>query len=450
MNYQQALDYLYSFMDQASGSVRPPPELNLLRTAALLDGLGNPQHTFASVVIAGTKGKGSTAALTEAIARSSGLRVGLWTSPHLHSYRERIQINRQMISQEALAAAVASVKPLVEELAQGPTGAPTTFAIGFAIALRYFAEQAVDLAVLEVGLGGRYDSANVVTPILSIITSISYDHMDILGDTLAKIAYDKAGILKAGIPAITIAQQPEAIEAIIGVAQETGTPLYIVDQHTTPQPNDLLHPQPAAAPVYIDPYSSYTGPHATQLQGTFQQQNARLAVGAALLLRNAGLPINDTAIERGLQTADWVGRMELVAGEPPVVIDGAHNGDSAHVLIESIRTLFPERQIVLVFGASRNKDMARMLQELLPVVRLWVLTRSTHPRALTGLDELREQIQGLADENRPTTVICEPEPADAIAQARNLAGPNHVICVTGSLFVVAAAREALGLPHEKD
>src|SRR5690242_8560639 len=191
MNYQQALDYLYSFLDSERKLPRTPLEFNLPRTAALLAALGAPQHAFRSVVIAGTKGKGSTAVLLEAIARAAGLRTGLWTSPHLHSYRERIQVDRAMISQAELIRAVEEIQPAVAAFDQGRYGAPTVFELGFAIALRYFAARHVGLAILEVGLGGRYDSANVVVPLLSVITSISYDHMHILGDTLTQIAYEK-------------------------------------------------------------------------------------------------------------------------------------------------------------------------------------------------------------------------------------------------------------------
>ncbi|HET9223008.1 MAG TPA: Mur ligase family protein, partial [Roseiflexaceae bacterium] len=230
MTYQESLDYLYSFLDTERKLPRRPAELNLPRTAALLAALGEPQRAFPSVVIAGTKGKGSTAVLIEAIARASGLRTGLWTSPHMHSYRERIQVDRRLITQAELIGAVEAIQPVVAAFEQGEHGAPTVFELGFAIALRFFAEQAVDLAVLEVGLGGRYDSANVVTPLLSVITSISYDHMHVLGDTLRQIAYEKAGIIKPGVPAITVAQQPEALAEIARVAAEVGGPLWVVGQ----------------------------------------------------------------------------------------------------------------------------------------------------------------------------------------------------------------------------
>jgi dihydrofolate synthase/folylpolyglutamate synthase len=473
LTYQDALDYLYSFLDTEKNLPRTPAEFNLPRTAALLQALGEPQHTFPSVVIAGTKGKGSTAALIEAIARAAGLRTGLWTSPHLHSYRERIQIDRQLITQAELIQAVEAIKPLIEAFDPQPFGKLSVFIIGFAIALRFFAERQVDLAVLEVGLGGRYDSANVVTPLLSVITSISYDHMHILGDTLRQIAYEKAGILKPGVPAITAAQQPEALAEIVRVAAEVDAPLCVADERLTtnderrtteasgeprtenrePVVSRINNTQYAIRntqyPIIFDPFERYRGPTVTTLQGVFQRENARLAVGAALLLRDAGLPIDDAAIAAGLAGAQWPGRLELAPGEPPIVLDGAHNGDSARKLIQSLGEAFPGRRLVLVLGTSQDKDIARILAELAPAASALVLTRSSHPRAWIDLEELAARAEPLLRDARAPLVIA-PEMPDALARARRLARPGDVICVTGSLFVVAAARETLGLAAEKD
>jgi dihydrofolate synthase / folylpolyglutamate synthase len=452
LTYQESLDYLYSFLDTERKLPRRPAELNLPRTAALLQALGDPQRAFASVVVAGTKGKGSTAVLIEAIARASGLRTGLWTSPHLHSYRERIQVDRRLITQAELIGAVEAIQPVVAAFDQGEYGAPTVFELGFAVALRFFAEQQVDLAVLEVGLGGRYDSANVVTPLLSVITSISYDHMQILGDTLRQIAFEKAGIIKPGVPAITVAQPPEALAEIARVAAEVGGPLWVVGERE----NEELRIEKSDVNISIlnSQFSildldRYHGPIETRLQGVFQRENARLAVGAALLLRDAGLPIDDAAIAAGLAQAQWPGRLELAPGEPPIVLDGAHNGDSARKLVVSLGEAFPGRRLVLVLGTSQDKDIERILAELAPAASALVLTRSSHPRAWVDLEELAARAEPLLRDARVPLVIV-PEVPDALAQARQLAGPGDLICVTGSLFVVAAAREALGLAAEKD
>jgi dihydrofolate synthase/folylpolyglutamate synthase len=450
MAYQDALDYLYSFLDTEQKLPHKSIAFNLPRTVALLAALDEPQRAFRSVLIAGTKGKGSTAAFLEAILRQSGLRVALWTSPHLHSYRERIQIDREMISQAALIRAVAAIQPVVAAFDQLRYGAPTVFELGFAIALRYFAEQAVDLAVLEIGLGGRYDCANVVTPLLAIISSISYDHMQLLGEHLAQIAYEKAGIIKPGVPTITIPQHPDALHEIARVAAQVGAPLWIAADRTAHAETRSILAGDVCDATLFDPFERYHGPSATALQGVFQRENARLATGAALLLRDGGLAITDAAIAAGLATARWPGRLEIVGDKPPIILDGAHNGDSARKLIQSLAETFPNRRLVLVLGTSHDKDIRRIVAELIPHAGALILTHSRHPRALIDLAELAATTAPLLRRDMHVPVVLTPDVPEALDQARALAGPDDVICVTGSLFVVAAAREALGLALEKD
>lgn len=459
--YQEALDYLYSFLDTEQKLPRAPAELNLPRTTALLSMCGEPQHAFPSIIIAGTKGKGSTAALIESIARAAGLRTGLWSSPHLHSYRERIQVNRTLISQQALTSAVAALAPLIATFDQQRYGAPTVFELGFLLALQHFATSAIDLAILEVGLGGRYDCANAITPILSVITSISYDHMHILGNHLGQIAYEKAGIMKPGLPTITIPQHPEAMESIRTVAAATAAHLWIVETTaptTSAEPTsgnttttDVPPSTAAATTIFsIDPLAHYHGPTTTALRGIFQRENARLAIGAALLLRNAGLPISDSAISSGLATAQWPGRLEIIDGKIPIVIDGAHNADSAHKLVRSLEEVYPSRRLILILGTSQDKDIQGILAALLPGTATLILTRSRHPRARTDLEELATIARALLTPRPCPTIIFAPEMPDALAQAQQHAAPDHLICITGSLFVAAAARETLGLAAEKD
>ncbi len=432
MNYQETLDYLYSYIDPSRSGPLPDPSMNLRRTEALLAAFGNPQRALRFVVVAGTKGKGSTCAMIESIARAAGLRTGLWTSPHLHSYRERIQVDRQLIPEADLIRLVESSREEIERVARGPFGPPSTFAIGTALALRYFAEQKVDLAVVEVGLGGRYDSANVLTPLVSVITSISYDHMEFLGQTLAAIAWEKAGILKPGVPAVTIRQRYEAQVVIKQVAQEVGAPLFIADAP------EVVQQIPGAESIK------------TALVGTFQRENRDLAIAAALQLRAAGVSIDFQAIRDGLARVAWPARFEIVPGidqAATVVIDGAHNGDSARRLLETLHEQFPRRRLVLVFGASRDKDLARILPEFSQGIGAWVLTRSGHPRAMEDLGLLRDRILA---EHIEAEVTIEPDPSQAILYAKDLAGTQGVVCVTGSLFVAAAAREALGLAEACD
>lgn len=432
MTYQQALDYLYSFMDFERKPAATPAEaaFNLTRMRALLSAVGDPQDGLRSVVVAGTKGKGSTCALIESIARAAGYRCGLWSSPHLNSYRERIQINRQLISVADLVDAVERLRPVVANFDAAAYGSLTTFELGFAIALRFFAEQGVELAVLEVGLGGRYDAANVITPLVSVISSISYDHMNVLGNTLAEIADNKAGIMKPGVPAVTVPQAPEAATVLRQVARTVGAPLWIATESALSDDYGVLPAQPY--PV---------APQTERLRGLFQRENARLALGAALLLREQGMQLPDSALAVGLANAEWPGRLELVAQQPWMVLDGAHNGDSAQKLVAALRAEFQFERLILVLGTSRDKDIPAIVAALVPPADQVILTNSHHPRAQTDLD----QIAALAQPYLRNPVIMTPDVTRALARARTLARPNDLICVTGSLFVVGAAREALGL-----
>ncbi len=429
--YQTALDYIYSFIDPTrQGSPDPAIAARALtRITALLEDAGNPHHHLRAVVVAGTKGKGSTCAMIEAMARAAGLKVGLWTSPHLSSYRERIQIDREPISQQTLMKLVNAVQPLVEEFDVATYGRPSTFDIGFVIAMRHFVAKQVDLAVVEVGLGGRYDAAATITPLVAVISSISYDHMAILGPTLRDIAYNKAGIIRAGQPAITVPQRAEAAQVIAAEAQAVGAPLWLAAE-TAVEPwigagLPLTYPAP---------------PQPTKLRGAFQRENARLAMGTALLLRGQGIAISDEAIRRGLAEAWWPGRFELIDGSPRILIDGAHNGDSAEKLWQAITQAIPHRRMILVLGTSRDKDIAAIAAALAPHAAQIIITRSSHPKAM-DLDRIAAEVEPWTT----APVQIAPVVANAVDVARTLAGPDDLICITGSLFVAGAAREALGL-----
>jgi dihydrofolate synthase/folylpolyglutamate synthase len=452
MNYQQTLDYIYGFLVPLRSPDRPPLSLSMPRAQALLAALNHPEQMFPSLIITGTKGKGSTAALVESMLRQAGYRTGLWTSPHLHTYRERIQVNRQLISRDELVELVTDLRPVFDQFDTTTWGRPNTFEIGFMLAVSYFARQSIDIAVLEVGLGGRYDVANVLTPLVSVITSISYDHMDVLGDTLAQIAWEKAGIIKPGVPVLTVPQAAEAMPVLRQVAVEQGAPLVVVAASQSPETALCL---PSWSPSHtdlqvFDPFTSYTGSQQTALQGAFQRDNARLAVGVALQLRAAGLTLPDDAIERGLATTHWPGRCEIVPSVPPIVLDGAHNGDSAQRLIAALQVLYPGRALVLVLGTSHDKDLDRMLAVLVPAARQIVLTASHHPRAFNDFAAFAQLVAVHQNLQHPAAITVAAEVADALAKARALAQPNDLISVTGSLFVVAAAREALGLANERD
>ncbi len=430
--YQAALDYLYSFINYEN---RMPPDrqharFNLDRLRWLLDELGQPHLRWPSVVVAGTKGKGSTCAMIEAILRAAGYRPGFFSSPHLHTWRERVQVDRELIDQTTVVALVERLRHIVARL-PAELGPPTTFELTTALAFAHFAASEVDLAVLEVGLGGRYDTVNVVTPLLSVITPISYDHTAVLGYTLAEIAYAKAGIIKPGVP-VVIASQSEEAQPVIVHEAGTQSPLW------------------QAAPDALRPLANASGPPrrypvdvtpaAIALRGAHQTDNARLAIAALMLLGERGWRITPEAIARGLATVRWPARFEVVEGSPTIVIDGAMNGASAARLRESLDAL-SFGQLVLVLGTSQDKDVAAIAAELVPGAAAVILTRSRHPRSASPAT-LAPTVRPLFD--GPLFITDDIPPA--LEQARALAAPDDLICVAGSLFVAAAAREALGLP----
>ncbi len=438
-SYLQALDYLNRFVDYEKGMPHAysPVSFNLERTARLLADLGQPQEKYPSLLIAGTKGKGSTAAFLESVLRASGRRTGLYTSPHLHTWRERIQVQRRPIAKAEVVAWIERLRPLVEEMSiRGEHGPPTYYEISTALALGYFAEQKVDTAVLEVGLGGRLDATNVVTPVVSILTTIGYDHMDILGHTLAQIAGEKAGIVKPAGWTVSAVQQEEALGIIRETCRRQGAILWVAAEEGVRQ----LLPVPAGPWPY--PPLPEEG---LSLRGPFQQTNARVALATVLALRRQGWEIPDEAVRQGLATTRWPGRLEVAGKRPFWVLDGAHNVDSARALREALRAEFSFRHLILILGFSRGHDAAAFATELAPLATHILATASHHPRAIPP--------QQVAEAVRPATAV-PVEAVECVAaaldQARRLASPVDLICVTGSLFVVAEAREALGLAEERD
>lgn len=438
--YRQALDYLNRFVDYEKGMpyAYSPAEFNLERTARLLAGLGQPQECYPSLLIAGTKGKGSTAAFLESILRAAGRRTGLYTSPHLHTWRERIQVNRRPIAKADVVTWVERLRPLVEEMsAIGEQGPPTYYEISTALALGYFAEREVDVAVLEVGLGGRLDATNVVRPRVAVITTIGYDHMEILGHTLTQIAREKAGIIKPAGWVVSAAQQEEAMAAITAAGRERGARLWVAAEE------GVCQVLPSVAGPW--PYPVPLGRADLALRGHFQRINARVALAVVCALREQGWKIPLQAIRHGLRTARWPGRLEVAGPRPLLVLDGAHNVDSARALHQALREEFSFQRLILICGFSKGHDMAAFLGEIGPAAARIIATASRHPRAAAA-----SAVAEAARQKAAAPVEVMEDVAAALARARHLAGPEDLICVTGSLFVVAAAREALGLAEETD
>ncbi len=436
MNFQQALDYLYSFIDYSrERTYRYSPEVfDLGRVRRLLGMLGDPQDSFPSVHIAGTKGKGSVAAMMEACYRASGYRTGLYTSPHLIRFTERIRVNGEEITEPDLVRLVERLKQVAPEIPQ-----ISTFELNSALAFMHFAERNLNCGVIEVGLGGRLDATNVITPAVCVITSLSYDHTHLLGDSLSEIAGEKAGIIKPGVPVVLAPQQTEAEQAIRSVAEQRGAPLHLVnrDWHFAAEERSLtgqtfrVWREVGAAPVRLS----------IPLLGHHQVQNGCTAYVALQLAAEGGLPIGLEAIRIGLSNVHWAGRFQVLSVEPTVVLDSAHNRDSALQLRIALDDYFPGRPVRMVFGASSDKDVRGMLLELSPRVSRVILTQADHPRA-EGPGALAEQVRSFG---QPVEVVVPV--AEALRIAMQDLQMDEVVLVTGSIFVVGSALAAWEAAH---
>ena len=426
MTYHDALTLLYSYTNyERLGMPKyTMAHYDLDRIRTLLNKLGNPHHRFKSLLIAGTKGKGSTSAFAESMIRAAGYRTGLYTSPHLHTFRERIRIGGQLITEAEVSRLVETIQPHTADI-EGLTA----FEVITALAFCAFAEANVEVAVLEVGLGGRLDATNVTTPSVAVITSISYDHTQVLGDTLWLIAREKAGIIRPDALVVSAPQVPEAMTIIEEVCAGRRAELVVVGE---------------------DEYRWLEG-HATLKGQTFELQGERLWIPllgrhqianavtawAAVdgMQRRAGLTIPIPARKQGLRATEWPGRMEILGQNPTVIVDSAHNGDSAAKLRTALSEFFPRRRTTIIFGASGDHPFTDALSELLPHAARVFATRSRHPRAAAPETLLQVAAQ-LGYQAVATASVPEAIEA-ALAQASS----DDLICITGSIFTVADARE---------
>ena len=441
MDYRQAIDYILGF---ANFEVESPEKLryrdfNLTRVNELLRRLGDPHLQYPTAHVAGTKGKGSVCAMTAAAAQAAGLKVGLYTSPHLHTIRERIQVNGEPISEAAFAEGVMALKPAVAEVnalmaltTLTKWGRITTFEALTALAFRHFAKEGVGLGVIEVGLGGRLDATNVVAPAACAITSLSLDHVDVLGGTLPQIAAEKAAIIKPGVPAVSAPQPPDALAVVEQAAERASAPLRLVGR-------DITFERSLGADVQRVSVATPSRRYELRvpLAGRHQAENTAVAVGICEALAGAGLPLNPAAIARGIASVRWPARMETLPGNPVVLLDGAHNPFSMRRFKQSLREQLPSEHVILVFGANRSKDLDGMVAEIAPVARQVLAVQSRHPKSAP-----------------PRAILAafsrcgvQAEEADGVAggidAARQLARPGDVIVATGSLFTAAEAREHL-------
>lgn len=441
--YQGMLDYLYSFIDYSlQKTFRYSPEkFDLGRMQEFMNVLGNPQNDYPIIHVAGTKGKGSVSALCASALKESGGRVGLYTSPHLQDYAERIQVDGMPIPHDELIALVEEVKP---NIASSPE--ITTFEITTALAFLYFARREVSAAVMEVGLGGRLDATNVCDPLVTVITSISYDHTDLLGDTLSEIAGEKAGILKPGVPVVVSPQEEEALQAINRIAAEREAPLIQIgdDYRYRPLERSLqgqtLLVWHKSDQTRMDKYSEGSNSAWEPVQltipllGVHQLENAVTAYATLQVAAQHGIRVTDLGISQGFRNVKWPARFEILRQDPPLIVDSAHNRDSAKKLRAVLQDYYPGLPVVLVFGASEDKDIGGMLTELLPSVKMIITTKSTHPRAADP-EQISEIATGIGAQ-----AVSTPSVEQALERAELSAKGEAIILVTGSIFVAAAAR----------
>lgn len=417
--------------------------LGLDRVRDLLDRLGRPQDKLRFVHVAGTNGKGSTCAYLASILQAAGLRTGLFTSPYLITFEERIRVDGANITLDELAETTL----LVKEQAEAMPDHPTEFELMTAVALTHFARCACDIVVLEVGLGGRLDSTNVIAaPDVAVIARIGLDHTKLLGTTLGAIAGEKAGIIKPGSRVVTWPQEPEALAAVEAAAASCGDPLTMPD-FARLQVSDVEWDAPGG-PTRLFSY----GRHArlrTKLLGTYQPANASLAIEAAEALCACGWSISDEAVASGIAAAAWPGRFEIVqAGEgaPAIVVDGGHNPQGAQALADSLRDVFPGRKPVFIIGVLEDKDYPAMLETVLPLGSAFVTVTPDNPRALPAAN-LARAVRWTGQDMLGCSACVSPsvarDMADALAKARELAGPQGLICAFGSLYSVGALKELL-------
>jgi len=410
MSYAEAVEYLYSLQKYGI-------KFGLSKTANLLKAFGNPHQGQRYVHIAGTNGKGSVAAMVDSILRTSGLKVGFYSSPHLVRFTERFRINGKEIPPKTAAGLVEELKRVMD-----PTQPPTFFEVTTAMGLIYFAREKVDLAVVEVGMGGRLDATNVIRPQVSVITNISFDHQAFLGNTLEEIAGEKAGIIKRGIDLVTAATQPQVLELFRKTCKDKRAPLWRVGQ-------DIRY-RAAGNKINYYGFDRRLKDLELGLAGTYQHRNAALALSVIELLERRGFRVSEEHIREGLKSAHWPGRLQVVSRNPLTILDGAHNPGAIRCLTEAIRGGFRYKRLILVLGVMADKDVRGVLRGIVPMADHVFFTRPEYYRAAAPETLMQEASSlGRRGEIQPTL-------AKALESAKRMANREDLILVTGSLFTV--------------
>ena len=423
VNYQEALNWIHS---REKFKVKP----GLARMEWMMERVGHPERSMNAIHIAGTNGKGSTLSFLRELLQAQGYTVGTFTSPYIVRFNERISLNGEPISDEHLSELVERVKPVAEELAKTPLGEPTEFEVITAMSMMYFAEQSPDFVIYETGLGGLYDSTNIIHPNVSIITNIGKDHMNILGDTYEQIAFEKAGIIKEGIPVICGAKQPEAIEVIRNKADEVGANMFLLGEH--------FHASHTVSSPTGESFQFTTAGEETlfftsAMKGVHQVDNACLALKTMDVLRQKGWKFDRDLYAQAITKTRWPARFETVLNHPLVIIDGAHNEEGTKALVDTLKAHYEGRKIILVYSALEDKPVSRMLEMLSEVVDGVYTTTFDFPRALS-----ETELKNLSP-IEVTEAVKDYE--QAIEQALSQVDHDDLLLVTGSLYFISEVRK---------
>ncbi|MCL2408203.1 MAG: bifunctional folylpolyglutamate synthase/dihydrofolate synthase [Oscillospiraceae bacterium] len=419
MGYKETLEYIHGVQWQRG--MKP----GLSRTKALLKALGNPEKSLKFVHIAGTNGKGSTAACVAAVLEKAGYKTGLYTSPYIIRFNERMQINGEQISDDDLVALTDAIRPFADAM-EDP---PTEFELITVLAMKYFLDKNCDIVVLEVGMGGELDSTNVIdTPEVGIITAIGYDHVDELGPTITDIARAKAGIIKPGADMVVYRGLPEVEAVFEQVSAEKGANLRKADfSRITAQEFTL-----GGVKLNITPYGEILLP----LAGAYQPKNAMVAISALEILREKGWKISDEDIVVGLSKVRWPGRFEILGQDPVFILDGSHNPQGIEVTAESLKSHFGQKKIIFVVGVMADKDVESMMGLLAPLAESFIAVRPNYPRAM-DVKTLAEKLKAFGV---PVTAFDTLK--DGVAEGIRRAGKDGVVCAIGSLYFSGDIREA--------
>lgn len=434
MQFHEAHEYLNTFINyEREKDTAYPEAFKLDRMRELAKELGHPQNAFESAIIAGSKGKGSTASFLSSILRMDNWRVGLYTSPHLSHIRERIQINGMHISENKFVEGISKIEKALDS-PYFRKEKPTYFELLTALAFIHFKEMKVDIAVLEVGLGGLYDSTNIANAKVVGIAPISLEHTDKLGKTISKICVQKCGVIKGREIVISGAQTPEAVAVIEKTAEEREAQLFRVGKDIKVTERSVTHEK-----QHFDvrtPWGNFYDLE-TNLLGRHQLDNAAAAIGLAKALeKKTRLKISEGAIRQGILDAKWPGRLEKISDKPKIILDGAHNVDSMQKLLDALPSHFQYSDLIVVFAASQDKDVEGMMKVLIGHTSCLILTQFDSPRVMPA-----KKIYSLLENEPEKEVFVETECVSAMAKARSLAGPDELILVTGSLYLVGEVRK---------